>query len=153
MAQCTRAASTGFLAVLAAASALLVCTIGQASPVEGAPQWTSLAGEKTVFVLTADEDGEVRRTKIWLAVMDGQGYIRTSHSTRWGRNVVRDPAIVLESGGVEYPVLATFVEDPALRERVVTAFRAKYGWPDGLFQLFRGSNPHIMRLDARPPGE
>jgi hypothetical protein len=112
------------------------------------PDWDAVAEVQEVQVLTHDEDGEERDTTVWLSVVDGQGYIRTG-GTRWGDNVVRDPEIVLEIEGREYPLRVEFVEDDALRERIGAAFREKYGWFDGFMQIFRGSRPKIMRLLPR----
>ena len=103
---------------------------------------------ETVKVLTHDEDGEVRETKVWLAVVNGEGYLRTG-GTRWGGNVERDPDIVLRIGASEYALRAEFVEDDALRQRVTEEFRAKYGFSDRMISVFRGGRPRIMRLLPR----
>jgi len=122
-----------------------------ATPLAGAagPDWTQVADVEEIHVLTLDEDGSSRETKIWLTVLDGQGYIRTSRSTTWGGNVEREPEIALRIEETEYPLRASFVTDEALREQVVASFRAKYGWTDGFLNFMRGSNPRIMRLDPR----
>jgi hypothetical protein len=121
-----------------------------ASPaLAAAPDWGAVAGVKEVKVLSTNEDGSPRETTVWLVVVDGQGYIRTSRSTRWGGNVERQPDISLRIEGTEYPLRAVFVTDAALRERVIAAFREKYGWIDGAMNFIRGSDPRIMRLDPR----
>ena len=111
--------------------------------------WNSVADVGQVRVLTTNQDGTPRETTIWLAVVDGQGYIRTSGWTRWGDNVERNPDIALRIGDAEHPLRASFVEDEALRERVIATFREKYGGFDGFLNVFRGSKPPIMRLDPR----
>ncbi|MBW2231011.1 MAG: DUF2255 family protein [Deltaproteobacteria bacterium] len=126
-------------------TALLASTLAVAAE----PDWASLADVKQIHALTKSQEGKLRETKIWLAVVDGQGYLRTSRSTRWGKNVVRDPEIVVRIEDVEYPVHITFVEDDALRERVIDAFREKYGGVDWWLQVFRGRSPQIMRVDPR----
>ena len=63
--------------------------------------------------MTSKEDGSERETKVWLVVVDGQGYIRTSQGTTWGGNVERNPDIALRIEGSEYPLRAVFVEDAA----------------------------------------
>jgi hypothetical protein len=110
--------------------------------------WKQYAEVEVVEVLSSDEDDSTRTTKVWLAVVDGQAYIRTSN-TRWGSNVVRDPEIVLRIGDDELEVQVHFIEDPPLRERVVQAFREKYGLIDKLLGFLRSANPKIMRLDSR----
>jgi hypothetical protein len=112
------------------------------------PDWNAVADVQEVQVVTQDEDGEERDTTIWLLVMEGQGYIRTG-GTRWGDNVLRDPEVVLEIEGESYPLRVEFVEDDADREKIVAAFREKYGWVDGFMEMFRGSRPKIMRLLPR----
>jgi hypothetical protein len=113
------------------------------------PDWKAVAGVETIEVLTVDEDQGARETKIWLTVLDGVGYIRTSRTTTWGKNVVRSPDIALRIEGVDYPVRVTFIEDPGLRARVIQSFRDKYGGFDAVINFIRGKDPHIMRVDAR----
>lgn len=112
------------------------------------PDWTALADSETVYVLTADEDGDVRETKIWLSVVDGTPYIRTSRSSRWGDNIERDPEIALRVGDDEYPLRARFIEAEDERARIVGAFEAKYG-SNPILNWIRGDDPRIMRLDPR----
>lgn len=114
-------------------------------------EWAAHADQGTVKVVTIDEDGSERETKIWLAVVDGQGYIRTG-GTRWGKNVQRNPDVVLRIGEQSLPLRAEFVADESVRERVTAAFREKYGWSDRLISPFRGGDPLIMRLHARTEG-
>lgn len=128
---------------------LALVTLAAVPAHAGAPDWAAVAAVKEVKVLSSNEDGSARETTVWLAVVDGQGYIRTSRSTTWGGNVERQPEISLRIEGTEYPLRAVFVSDAALRERVIAAFREKYGWIDGAMNFIRGSNPRIMRLDPR----
>jgi hypothetical protein len=113
-----------------------------------AMDWARHAEVDTVTVVTTTEDGEPRETTVWLAVVDGQGFLRTG-GTRWGGDVERDPQIVLEIGEERLPLRVEFVEDDALREKVTATFRDKYGWTDAAIGLFRGSRPKIMRLHPR----
>jgi len=128
---------------------LVALSQAASSQVGNAPvRWDDYASVEEVEALTTDADGSARETTIWLVVVDGKGYIRTG-STKWGDNVVRDPAIAIRVEGREIPVRVQFIEDEALRERVIAAFRAKYGWPDGALNFVRGSHPKIMQLDPR----
>jgi hypothetical protein len=131
---------------------LLVLALALCAPLSAqaaGPDWNAVAAVEEVDVLTTNEDGSARDTVIWLAVLDGQGYIRTSRSTTWGGNVERQPDIALRIEEQEYPLRAGFVTDEALREQIVATFREKYGWTDGAMNFMRGSNPRIMRLDPR----
>jgi hypothetical protein len=134
--------------VLSACAALWLAAGARA----GAPDWSNVAAVEEIEAITADADGSPRETTVWLAVVDGQGYVRTSGSSTWGDNLERDPELVVRIDGAEYPVRAIFIEDDALRGRVIETFRAKYGFSDALVDVFRGSRPRIMRLDPRDPG-
>ena len=114
-----------------------------------APDWYAIASEDTVAISTTNENGSARKTTVWLVVVDGEAYIRTSRSTRWGNNVERDANVVVSVDDTDHRVRASFVEDEALRARIVETFREKYGWTDALADVMRGSHPRIMRLDAR----
>jgi len=110
--------------------------------------WAAVADRETIHVLTHDADGDARETTIWLLVLDGEGYIRTSRKTTWGDNVERDPEIAIRIGDAEYPVRAHFIEDPDERVRIVAGFDAKYG-SSWLFDFIRGDDPRIMRIEPR----
>ena len=127
----------------------VACLLGAVAAGAAELDWNSVADVEEVLVVTTNEDGTPRETTIWLAVVDDQGYIRTGGWTKWGDNVVRNPDIALRIGDTEHPLRASFVEDVALRERIVAAFREKYGRVDGFLNVFRGSKPLIMRLDPR----
>jgi len=119
------------------------------SAVAEGPDWAAVADVREVTALTTNEDGGARETTIWLAVLGGQGYIRTSQNTTWGGNAKRNPEIELRIEGREYPLLAVSISDAAQREAVVAAFREKYGRVDSFLDFMRGSSPRIMRLDPR----
>ena len=138
----THAVALGLILAVASAAA-------GGSARAAAPDWDAIADEGTVVISTANENGATRQTTIWLVVVDGEAYVRTSRSTRWGGNLERDPDAVLRVGDIDYRVRASFVEDEALRARIVESFREKYGWSDAMVNVMRGSHPRIMRLDAR----
>lgn len=113
------------------------------------PSWDKLADVGQIEIVTHDEDGDARETTIWFTVVDGQGFIRTGNSN-WGENIRRNPSdVVLRIEGKEYPLRAEFIENDGLRERVVAAFRAKYGWLDGAVQFVRGKRPNIIHMISR----
>jgi len=134
--------------LLAIACLLIAGPALAAAPLAAAPEWAAVADEETVHVITTDEDGDVRETKIWLLVLDDVGYIRTSRSTRWGDNVERNQDIALRVSGADYPLRATFVEEDAERARIVAGFEAKYG-SNPIMNWIRGDDPRIMRLGPR----
>jgi hypothetical protein len=129
-------------------STLLTAGLALASASAEGVDWSRQAGVEEVTVITRDADGDERETTIWLIVVDGQGYIRTG-STRWGDDVERDPDLVLRIDETELPLRAEFVTDEPLREKIEAAFREKYGFMDRVIDVFRGSEPRIMRLLPR----
>lgn len=134
-----------FARLLLAVVWLCCTTVASAQPIN----WYAVADVKTIVTITVDEDGTTRETTIWLVVVDGQGYIRTSGWTEWGKNIQRNPDIGLRIGETEQLVRASFVTDEGLRQRIVDTFREKYGWFDGFLNIFRRGSSLIMRLDER----
>jgi hypothetical protein len=112
------------------------------------PDWNAVAATSTVQVITKNQDGTLKETTVWLAVVDDQGYIRTGN-TRWWANIERDHDVALRIEDHEYPLRVEVVEDPGLIQRVEEVFRAKYGWVDRALDVVRSGSPHIMKLSPR----
>jgi len=127
---------------------LVALARASASEVEGDFDWSPHAAERTVTAVTTNDDGSQRETTIWLVVVDGRAYIRTGN-TRWGANAEKRPEMSIRIAAEEIPVRVDFIADAGLRGRVEAAFRAKYGFVDGLLDFLRGSNPKIMQLAPR----
>jgi len=134
-------------AVLAVAVVLAFAAPARAAV---AVDWNAVAAEETIELVTADADGHPRETTVWLAVIDGQGYVRTSGS-RWLENLERDPDLLVRVNGSEHPLRAVRVSDAETREAVVAAFREKYGFTDSLLAWVRGllGSPTVLRLEPR----
>ena len=132
---------TRWVFALAGVLSILAITAAAAE----APDWNAVADVETVSVVTSNPDGTLRYTTVWLAVVDGHGYLRTGN-TSWGANAARDPAVKLVIGDREYALRAEFVEADDERALVMAAFNAKYGWQDSMLGWFRGARPKIMRL-------
>jgi len=130
---------------LAVGLALLVA--GPVRAFDAAPH----ADEEVIEVVTTNEDGTARTTKIWIVVVGGDAYVRTG-KTGWGQNLERDPDLRVLTATGAYDLRVEFVTDEAARAPVVEAFRAKYGWPDRLMSPLRGRHPKIMRLVERTGG-
>ena len=107
--------------------------------------WDRFADTQTVEVVTTDEDGGSRLTTVWIVVLDHQAYIRTS-GTIWGDNVEREGKLRLREGSAELTLRAEKLMSPAEVERVVAAFREKYGTSDLLMQVFRFGETRVFRL-------
>lgn len=136
-------------ASIATAFATLVLIGSALRAAEPAPSdWSPLAAVEEIQVLSENPDGTARETTVWLAVADGQGFIRTGN-TSWYPNLERKPEIAVRVDGKEYAVRAELIEDPALREKVIAVFRAKYGWSDVFVDWFFPGDGHVMRLAPR----
>jgi len=110
--------------------------------------WERVADVRVIEVVTTDEDGDDRETKVWFVLIDGVPYLRTNDS-RWLENIRRDPGVMIRIDGNEYVHLAHEVTTPELIEQVDTATRAKYGWQEAVSHVFRIGDPEILRL-SRP---
>src|SRR5262245_18651019 len=79
----------GAMTKLALGSALLALLFA-VSVRAAEPDWKALADEDTIEIVTHDADGDVRETPVWVGVLDGVPYVRTTES-RWLANIGRDP--------------------------------------------------------------
>ena len=105
-----------------------------------------LATARTIRVLTQDADGDERSTKIWVAVVEGDVYIRTG-DTRWFKNLERDASLTIVHDDKHYPATAVQVGDSERIDAVKVAFRQKHRIMDPMVALFRGGT-NVFRLDA-----
>ncbi len=105
----------------------------------------SLAEQSVIEILTHDEGGALRDTKVWVTVVAGAGYIRTNDS-RWLANIRRGSDVALRVRGVERPFRAEESDDAELYGRVEEAFLEKYGWLQRLMSTFRWSRPTVLRM-------
>ena len=110
-----------------------------------APDWASVGSEEIPVIQTVDDDGDRRITQLWIAEVDGVGYLRTSDS-RWYANLHRDPRLLLRIGGQEYRCGTSFVADPALEGRVHEAFFAKYPQRSRMFRKLGVTTEHVIAL-------
>jgi hypothetical protein len=145
---CTPCVPVSRLRSLLPAALPLLLALAAAPAAATAPDWNAVAAVDTVEVVTTDEDGALRETTVWLAVVDGEGYVRTS-DTSWGGNLVRNPELTLRIEDDEHPLRVEFIEDDALRTRVEESFNEKYGFSDSFITFFRSDHPKIMRLVPR----
>lgn len=118
------------------AAALLLA--GSPVAASAGSDWSAWADLETVSVVTADAGGAERETTIWVVVLDGTAYIRTSESSPWGDEVEQASRIGLRGGDELRQVAPSPITDTAQRERVTAAFREKYGFQDALISVFRG---------------
>jgi hypothetical protein len=112
------------------------------------PDWQAVADVDVIEVLTVDEDGDPRETKVWFVLLEGEPYLRTNGS-RWLDNLRRDPDLRLRIGDREYEALVEEVTGDAIIERVDDATAEKYGWQERFIHVFRMGKPEILKLSAR----
>ena len=132
---------------IAFAAVLLGAGVARAEAVD----WNAAHEHDVIEILTTDPDGELRETKVWVAALDGRGYVRTNDS-RWFQNLVREPSAAIRFGDAQHPVRAEVVRDPALRARVDAVFAEKYPfsmWVAGIFGRTGGVN--CVAFSAREP--
>ena len=110
--------------------------------------WEPFEKSDVILVMTHDDDGDLRETKVWVVVVDGSGYVRTNAST-WLENIQRDPQIELRAWGQNYLMRAEEVTDEALKEKIEEAFKEKYGFLQRTMSLFRFREPTVLRLVPR----
>jgi hypothetical protein len=126
-------------AVLAAA--LVLAGAAHAAPLD----WTRFTDTQTIEIVSTDEDGGQRLTTVWIVVLDRQAYLRTAGTT-WGDNVERNGRLELRELAGDRPLRAEKVLSAAEVERVVAAFREKYGTTDFVMELVRFGERRVFRL-------
>ena len=127
-------------------AAILAAALALAGAAHGSPlDWTKFTDTETIEVVSTDEDGGQRLTTIWIVVLDRQAYIRTSGTT-WGDNVEREGGVKVREIAGDRPVRAEKVLSPAEIERVVAAFREKYGTTDAVMEFFRFGERRVFHL-------
>jgi hypothetical protein len=125
---------------------VLAFSLAVGSSAEAAtPDRSKWADLQTVQVISTDEGGRARTTTVWIVVVDGQAYLRTGR-TIWGRNVEREGKLKLKGEPGEYQFRAERITDPSLEEKVMAAFRAKYGFRDVISGVIRLGQHRIFRL-------
>jgi len=112
--------------------------------------WQPFASADVVRIVTQDEDGAERDTKVWFVVVAGDGFVRTNDS-RWLANIRRGSPVSLRLEETERSVGAEEVAEPAVAAAVEAAFRAKYGLVQRVMSFFRVREPTVLRLRETSP--
>ncbi len=117
-----------WIAVAAALAFVSGSAAAEADPVDLQP-----AAERwSVHIVTRDQDGDERLTRVWLATLDGVGVIRTG-DTRWWRNLERDRNCRIRVAGTDTPARVEFVAEREQKARIDDVFLEKYGWQERVF--------------------
>ena len=110
-----------------------------------AVDWNAVAATGTPEIVTRTADGGEKVRKIWIVVMERQGYVRTGQSS-WLADIQRDSNVVLRIDGAAYPLRAVPVVDRSLRDQINRSFREKYGVMDFLIHPFGAPGANILAL-------
>ncbi|TFG94764.1 MAG: DUF2255 family protein [Myxococcales bacterium] len=129
----------------AALALLLAAGSGDARAAE--IDWTPLAEEDVVEILTVDPDGGPRETKVWVVVVGDAAYVRTNDS-RWLANIRRDPLFRMRVRAREFALRAEETTERETIERVEAGFKAKYGFMQRVMSALRLREPTVLRLEA-----
>jgi hypothetical protein len=140
--------------MVAVASAMLAAALagGPAPATADYPDWGGVADVKVIEMITEDEDGGLRESKVWFILLDGEPYLRTNDS-RWLANLRRDRDCRLRIGDEVYEARASEVPGEQFIERVDAASLDKYGWQERLIHPFRIRDPQILRIQPRAAGD
>jgi hypothetical protein len=135
---------------LRVAAALLLVLLLAALPAGAEyPDWQAVADVDVIEVVTTDEDGDLRVSKVWFVLVDGVPYLRTNGS-RWLDNLRRDPNLGLRIDGREYDAMAEEIPGDEIVEIVDRTSADKYGWQEKTIHPFRIRKPEILKLSPRP---
>ena len=100
---------------------------------EGMLAWSwadeRLAASRNYWIVTAGAEGMPNAVPVWGIWVDGAVHFGTNTRSRKGRDLARDPRVVihLESGD-EVVILQGEVQPYVLDEQIADAFKAKYDW-------------------------
>jgi hypothetical protein len=128
---------------------MVSCASGPVPVAERSADATAIDQRWSILVVTADEDGEERVTRIWIAVLGGEPVLRTGNS-RWWQNLERDPSLRVRMAGQDSEFQVEFVTEESDRARIDEVFLDKYGgWERVLFPQERGKT-HTNYARLRP---
>lgn len=136
-----------FLAALLSGTLLFFFVVASlAAPAHAAfPDWEKYVDVEVIEILTQDEDGTPRETKVWFVLLSGVAFLRTSDS-EWLANLRRDPDCGLRIEGAEYRARATEIPGEEIVTKIDTASALKYGLQERLIHIFRMRKPDILEL-------
>jgi hypothetical protein len=121
-----------------------------AGPAAAQTEWSPFEEASVVHIVTQDEDGAERDTKVWFVVVAGAGFVRTNDS-RWLENIRRGSNVVLRLDETSRPVTSEEVADAAVTAAVEEAFKTKYGFVQRVMSAFRMREPTVLRLAPAAP--
>jgi hypothetical protein len=116
---------------------------------DGAWNPTAWAAESTVELRMTDPGAEPHWFPVWLAVIDGQLYVRLGSRAagRFDRNVTK-PIVGVRIAGQTFERVRA-VMAPEMVDKVTAAMADKY-WTQGDVIVRRLSHPYTLRLEPAP---
>jgi hypothetical protein len=111
----------------------------------------AVEGQEVVVLRTKTPQGDVRRTRIWIAEEDGVVWIEAADPSRkFYGDLQADPDAEIERGGEIYLYRAIPQPGPEGHEKVRELLRRKYGWADRWVGAIVDTSSSIgIRLDPR----
>jgi hypothetical protein len=111
----------------------------------------AVEGQEVVVLRTKTPEGDVRRTRIWIAEEDDVVWIEAADPTRkFYADLRADPEAEIERGGEIHLYRATPQPGAEGHEKIRELLRRKYGWADRwVGAIVDTSNSVAIRLDPR----
>ena len=111
----------------------------------------ALEGREVVILHTFDTDGQVRRTRTWVADDGGYTWIEAANLERPFLTQLRtNPEVRLDRGGTVYSCTASVAPNPDGHQHIRRLLAAKYGWADAWIGLLTDTTASVaVRLQCR----
>jgi hypothetical protein len=107
---------------------------------------------EVVTLSTFDNREQEVHTDLWIVDVEGSAYVRAADAeSDWIERLQAHPRGLLRRNGVDSPVRAVALDDPAVREAVNRAMRRKYGSVDRVVSWVRDRSSSVpVRLEPEP---
>jgi hypothetical protein len=114
----------------------------------------ALEASGVAVVVTNAADGTKRSTRVWYVESDGELWLEAgTPENAWFVDISRDPQLALQVEGQSRTYVAMQVPQPAVRDRLRSSLREKYGlrdrWIGILFDTSRSVPVRLTPLPAR----
>ena len=105
----------------------------------------------TIHLVTIGRrSGLPRPVTVWFVYLDGRLFVRTSYKTHWGKNLIANPIVEAEVGGLRFKAEAERVNDQRLKDLLLEAYRRKYKFFDLISHFFKiRGNPLFFELKVK----
>jgi hypothetical protein len=126
-------------------------TLGALAAFGGVPL-VALEGRDVAVLYTTGTEGELRRTRVWVADGDGALWVEAASAHRpFYRDLVAQPLVELERATGRAHYVATPVSGRAAHDALRRRLREKHGWADAWIGALQDTSGSIaVRLDPAP---